>query len=153
MVLIACSGMAVDQSPPDQQAVRLPADVGENTVEFYHSEYCGCCDYHVDAFVEYADTKEELTLHLITADNGDIVNMKRAAGIPQELWSCHTAFMDGYFLEGHVPLTAVEWLLTERPDNVRGIVTQGNLDPNTWLGLSYHVVYDDGSVEEVSAKE
>lgn len=153
MALAACGNPAVQQDQPVAQTVRLPADVGENMVEFYHSEYCGCCDYHADAFVEYADAKEELTLQLITADNSDIVNMKRAAGIPQELWSCHTAFMDGYFLEGHVPLTAVEWLLSERPDNVRGIVTQGNLDPNTWLGLSYHVVYDDGSVEEFSVNE
>jgi hypothetical protein len=152
VLLTACGGAAVEQGEAET-TVRTPADIAENTVEFYHSEYCGCCDYHADAFVEYADAKEDLTLHVLTMDNTEIVNKKQAAGIPQELWSCHTAFMDGYFLEGHVPLSAVEWLLTERPEDVRGIVTQGNLDPQTWLGLSYYVVYTDGSVSDLLPAE
>lgn len=143
--ITACRETAVDDAP----AVRLPADVGVNTVEFYSSEFCGCCDYHADAFVEYAEAKDDLTLRLINADNAEIAEMKRAAGVPLEVWGCHTAYMDGYFLEGHVPLSAVEWLLNERPENVRGIATQhadGGIDLTTWLGLTYYVVYDDGEI-------
>jgi hypothetical protein len=38
--------------------------------------------------------------------------------IPQELTSCHTAIVDGYIIEGHVPVAEVERLLIERPDVV-----------------------------------
>ena len=42
--------------------------------------------------------------------------MKARAGITPELSSCHTAFIDGYFVEGHVPAGDVQRLLAERPD-------------------------------------
>jgi hypothetical protein len=153
--IAACRETAVDNVDADNaeneaQRVRLPSDVGENSVELYYSEFCGCCGYHVDAFTEYAEAHDDLTLHLINADNPEIADMKRAAGIPLEVWSCHTTYMDGYFLEGHVPMSAVEWLLTERPDNVLGIATrhaEGEIDAATWLGQAYHIVYADGAVD------
>jgi hypothetical protein len=42
--------------------------------------------------------------------------MKDRAGVTPELSSCHTAFIDGYFIEGHVPASDVQRLLSERPD-------------------------------------
>lgn len=42
--------------------------------------------------------------------------MKDRAGVTPEMSSCHTAFIDGYFVEGHVPASAVQRLLSERPD-------------------------------------
>jgi len=42
--------------------------------------------------------------------------MKARAGVTPDLSSCHTAFIDGYFVEGHVPAGDVERLLAERPD-------------------------------------
>ena len=44
--------------------------------------------------------------------------------IPDELQSCHTAIVDGYVIEGHVPVQEIERLLTERPD-VAGIAVPG----------------------------
>jgi hypothetical protein len=44
--------------------------------------------------------------------------------IPSELQSCHTAIVDGYVVEGHVPVREIERLLTERPD-VIGIAVPG----------------------------
>jgi hypothetical protein len=147
LLLVACGGAAAPQN--QAQEVVMPVSADSNTVEFYHTEFCGCCDYHADAFVAFADTQKEITINLIDADSAEIADLKRAAGIPLELWSCHTAFVDGYFLEGHVPLSAVEWLLTERPDYVRGIATrhaEGEMDTTTWLGQAYYVVYTDGNV-------
>ena len=46
--------------------------------------------------------------------------MKRREGIPDNVASCHTAKVDGYLLEGHVPADAIDKLLAERPD-VAGI--------------------------------
>ncbi|RZV43377.1 MAG: CopG family transcriptional regulator [Acidimicrobiales bacterium] len=39
-------------------------------------------------------------------------------GIPDELASCHTALVAGYVVEGHVPIQAMERLLTNRREAV-----------------------------------
>jgi hypothetical protein len=38
--------------------------------------------------------------------------------VPLQIQSCHTAIVDGYIIEGHVPVSEIERLLTERPDVV-----------------------------------
>ena len=50
--------------------------------------------------------------------------VKRQAGVPRGASSCHTAFVDGYVVEGHVPAEDIKRLLTERPD-VAGIAVPG----------------------------
>lgn len=45
-------------------------------------------------------------------------------GVPNNLAACHTALVDGYVVEGHVPVEAVNKLLKERPD-VKGIAVPG----------------------------
>jgi hypothetical protein len=45
-------------------------------------------------------------------------------GVTPELSSCHTAFIDGYFIEGHVPASDVQRLFAERPD-VLGLTVPG----------------------------
>jgi hypothetical protein len=45
----------------------------------------------------------------------DMTARKLALGVPSELWSCHTAVVDGYLIEGHVPAADVLRLLEERP--------------------------------------
>jgi hypothetical protein len=44
--------------------------------------------------------------------------------VPPELQSCHTAIVDGYIIEGHVPVAEIERLLTERPD-ITGLAVPG----------------------------
>lgn len=48
----------------------------------------------------------------------ELVQLKLAKGVPQELYSCHTAEIDGYVIEGHVPPGDVRRLIAERPDAV-----------------------------------
>ena len=50
--------------------------------------------------------------------------MKEHYAIPAALQSCHTAIVDGYLIEGHVPAAEIERLLTERP-NVVGLAVPG----------------------------
>jgi hypothetical protein len=77
------------------------------TVEVYKSPTCGCCDKWVD--------------HM--RDNGFTVNTKdvgnkeiRAeSGISTSLSSCHTALIDGYAFEGHIPAQDIKRFLRERP--------------------------------------
>jgi hypothetical protein len=57
-------------------------------------------------------------------DVPDLVAVKNQYKVPPELQSCHTAIVDGYIIEGHVPAAEVERLLTERPE-VAGIAVPG----------------------------
>jgi len=50
--------------------------------------------------------------------------VKQRLGVPAELMSCHTAEVDGYVLEGHVPAAAILRLLAERPD-AKGLAVPG----------------------------
>ena len=53
-----------------------------------------------------------------------LVAVKARYQIPPELQSCHTAIVDGYVIEGHVPAADVERLLMERPDII-GLAVPG----------------------------
>ena len=48
-------------------------------------------------------------------DVSDLAAVKERYAIPAELQSCHTAIVDGYIIEGHVPAAEIQRLLTERP--------------------------------------
>ena len=50
--------------------------------------------------------------------------IKDQYNVPQELESCHTAIVDGYVIEGHVPATEIQRLLSDRPE-VLGIAVAG----------------------------
>ena len=54
----------------------------------------------------------------------DLTAVKARYQVPSELQSCHTAIVDGYIIEGHVSVTEIERLLTERPDIV-GLAVPG----------------------------
>jgi len=58
-------------------------------------------------------------------DVGRISGIKRQYGVPNELRSCHTAIVDGYVLEGHVPADAIIKLLHLRPADVIGLGVPG----------------------------
>ena len=71
-------------------------------------------------------------------DNGFSVDIRDDAkrdtvrnqyGVPLEIQSCHTAIVDGYVIEGHVPAEDVKRLLDERP-NVVGLAVLG-MPPNS----------------------
>jgi hypothetical protein len=54
----------------------------------------------------------------------DLTAVKSQYNVPTALQSCHTAIVDGYVIEGHVPVDAIERLLAERPDVV-GLAVPG----------------------------
>jgi hypothetical protein len=45
--------------------------------------------------------------------------------VPAPLQSCHTAIVDGYIIEGHVPVEDINRLLAERPARVIGLAVPG----------------------------
>ena len=54
----------------------------------------------------------------------DLMTVKRDGGVPPQMSSCHTAIIDGYVVEGHVPAEQVKQLLAKRPE-VAGIAVPG----------------------------
>ena len=69
---------------------------------------CGCCG----AWVEHLRHAGFATT---VVETRDLDAVKRRLGVPAELASCHTAEVQGYVVEGHVPAAAIRRLLTERP--------------------------------------
>ncbi|MCL6417645.1 DUF411 domain-containing protein [Aestuariirhabdus sp. Z084] len=86
-------------------------------VSVYKSPSCGCCGSWIK-HLEESGFKVE-------AHNRDNMNpIKRQAGLTPAIASCHTAFVDGYVVEGHVPANDIKRMLTERPD-IKGISVPG----------------------------
>lgn len=51
-------------------------------------------------------------------DDAERATFRAERGVPDEAASCHTAVIDGYTLEGHIPVEAIVRLLADRPDAV-----------------------------------
>lgn len=63
-----------------------------------------------------------VTVETVMVD--DTATIKEEYGVPEDLWSCHTMILDGYYIEGHVPIDVVLRLLDERPP-IDGIALPG----------------------------
>lgn len=96
-----------------------PAMAAAPKVEVYKSPTCGCCSAWVGHMTEAG-------FAVTAGDVGQDVlwNLKQRAGVAPELSSCHTAFVEGYVVEGHVPAEDVRRLLAERPDAI-GLTVPG----------------------------
>jgi hypothetical protein len=60
-----------------------------------------------------------------TIDLDNVNDIKLSTGVLPGLQSCHTAVVDGYVIEGHVPAADIKKLLQERPADVTGLAAPG----------------------------
>ena len=98
--------------------VMNPAFSAEPTITVWKSASCGCCQRWVD-YLE--DDGFEVTAHNVD----DVVSIKRKLGMTDPaLYSCHTAKVGGYIIEGHVPASDIRRLLDDRPTLV-GLTAPG----------------------------
>ncbi|MGF1513514.1 MAG: DUF411 domain-containing protein [Elainellaceae cyanobacterium] len=86
-------------------------------VTVFRSPTCGCCK----AWIEHMEAAGFQIRDNVT---DAMAAVKRRYGVPEAMESCHTAVVDGYVIEGHVPAADVRRLLAERP-KVRGIAAPG----------------------------
>ena len=86
-------------------------------VEVFKTPSCGCC-YGYVLFLEDEKFKVKQT------DMRSLHSIKQKYNIPVEMQSCHTTIMGKYFIEGHVPIEAINKLLKEQPD-IDGIALPG----------------------------
>lgn len=88
------------------------------------------------------------------ADDPDRMAYRSELGIPAEAASCHTAVVDGYALEGHIPVGAIVRLLEDRPEAV-GLALAGmpadspgmGGDVTTWERQPVMLIGHDGSLQ------
>jgi hypothetical protein len=88
------------------------------TIDLYKSKNCGCCT----AWAEIMEKNgHEVKVH---ADK-DWSNVRAEHGLPYQLGSCHTAIIEGYLIEGHVPQADIDKLLKEKPSDIAGLSAPG----------------------------
>lgn len=79
----------------------------------YKTEHCGCC-------LGWVKHMEDNGFKVEVKTDNNLDPIRQALGVPPKLQSCHSAKIDRYFVEGHVPAEDVKRLLAERP-NAMGI--------------------------------
>ena len=84
-------------------------EAGTN-IHVFKNAQCGCCNAWIQILEEngFSVTSRNYA-------NSDLATLKTEIGIPKNMVSCHTAKIDGYFIEGHVPARDIKRLITERP--------------------------------------
>lgn len=99
------------------EALNPNAEPAAPELVVYRTPTCGCCG----AWVERMQAKG---FHIQDHVIDDVDAIKVQNGLPERLESCHTALIDGYVVEGHVPAEDIQKLLKERP-HVLGISAPG----------------------------
>jgi hypothetical protein len=98
--------------------VARPAAAAAPVLELWKGRGCGCCS----AWARHLERDGFVVGAVHELDDVDTARI--AAGVPTDLAGCHTARVEGYVVEGHVPAVAVRRLLAERPAVV-GIAVPG----------------------------
>ena len=86
-------------------------------VNVYKSPSCGCCE-------KWVEHMRANGFSVITHDTENVAAHKARLGAPLAMGSCHTAEVNGYLIEGHVPAGDVKRLLAEKP-HARGLLSPG----------------------------
>jgi hypothetical protein len=105
-VVTALAGLLLASAPAQATGVTV-----------YKSATCGCCN----AWIKHLEANG----FSVKAQNvNDLDAYKRRFGVTPQLAACHTAIVDGYVVEGHVPAADIKQLLAQRP-KVKGIAVPG----------------------------
>ncbi len=121
LFLAACASgdaePAADASSEPAAVMASATDADLPTMLVYKTETCGCCNGWIDHL-------RAAGFEVDARDVRDLMSVKLDAGVPTSMSSCHTALVDGYVVEGHVPAEHIKRLLAERPELV-GISVPG----------------------------
>lgn len=86
-------------------------------ITVFYSPTCSCCQ-------EYLTYLSAQGFQVEKKETRDMLSVKEKYGIPSEMESCHTAVVNDYFIEGHIPVEAIKKLLKEKP-KIDGIALPG----------------------------
>ncbi|MBN9075142.1 MAG: CopG family transcriptional regulator [Rhizobiales bacterium 65-79] len=132
-------------------ATPLPAFAATINAVMYKNPSCSCCESYA-AYLEQNGFKVDIKpVNNLSQISGD-------AGVPADLEGCHTLMVDGYVVDGLVPVDVVRKLLTERPaitgitlaDMPTGAPGMGGEKTGTW---TIYAFTKDGKAPTVYATE
>jgi hypothetical protein len=103
-VTFGCEDARVSVEPADMIVFKTPT--------------CGCCGKWVDHMREAGYSVE-------VREQQSLNDVKQRYNVPGHLQSCHTAVIDGYIVEGHVPAKVLKRFLAEAPQDARGLAVPG----------------------------
>jgi len=87
------------------------------TITVYKDPGCGCCKNWIEHLIKHG-------YRVDAKDTPGMTEVKRTLGVPDRLSACHTAVVNGYLIEGHVPASDIARLLREKP-KVAGLAVPG----------------------------
>jgi hypothetical protein len=101
----------------EKQSEAKSTDTEPVSVTMYKNPDCQCCS-------KWASYMEENGYSVTAKPSDTLAAVKEKYGVPNDVSACHTALIDGYVVEGHVPVEAINKLLQERPE-AKGIAVPG----------------------------
>ncbi len=117
----------------------------------YKNPQCMCCE-------SYAAYLRDNGFDVVVKASNDLAQISSEAGVPAELEGCHTMFVEGYVVDGHVPVGTINKLLAERPA-IAGITLPGmpmgspGMGGNKTAPFTIYAVTKDGAKPTVYATE
>lgn len=119
LLLVGCSPAADERGDNASAKVSGAMPAAARPAMVVHKDpNCGCCQ-------SWADIAQRAGYPVRIVNEPDMAAVKTRVGVPAELGSCHTTEVGGLVVEGHVPLEAVDRMLRERPQGLRGIAVPG----------------------------
>ena len=115
-------------------------------VTIFKSQSCGCCGL-------YADYMQKRGFEVQVTNLPNMDSVKTQYAIPSNMQSCHTTIVGDYFVEGHIPMEAIDKLLAEKPA-VAGIAMPGmpygspGMPGNKQGPFVIYAIGKDGSIAE-----
>ena len=98
----------------------------------WHRPGCNCC-------LEWAKKMGvALGRKLPVVEAPDLDKIKQARGVPKDLWSCHTALISGYVIEGHVPPADIQRLAKSGSRTIRGLAVPGMPQGSPGMDSHHH---------------
>ncbi len=107
-------------------AARLRLRAAATQISVFKNQSCGCCG-------EWVKHLRASGFDVKVQDVDDTGVYRHKYGVPERLQSCHTAIVEGYAIEGHVPAADIQRLLRERP-NAKGLAVPGMVSGSPGMG-------------------
>ncbi len=105
---IAIAATALNSQDKDLSTVANSAvNTGSEVITVYKSPTCGCCK-------KWITHLEDNGFKVKAIDSNDMASIKDQQGVPMGARSCHTAVVNDYVIEGHVPAQDIKNLLKEK---------------------------------------
>lgn len=107
-LVFTAAGASAARHGDDHATHQANRPAAKTVIQVYKSPTCGCCK-------KWNDYLTANGFQVTSRDMDDVSPIKAELGVPRKLVSCHTAVVQGYVIEGHVPAADIARLLREKP--------------------------------------